>query len=156
MASQIWRTSPIMSRKKTRIRLMQYAFELDAKRCFVDKTPSSELMKEFRNNAEIGDDISDQIEYFEKILIKLIDNIEEIDRRINDKAMKWDISRMPKVDLAICRVATSEMLFFSKEITPAVSINEAVEMAKKYSTVDSHKYVNAVLGRIASDISNNL
>ena len=59
----------------------------------------------------------------------------------------WTLERMPIVDLCILRSATYELLYLV-DIPPAVSINEAIELAKTYSTDDSPKFVNGVLDRI--------
>ncbi len=156
MMSHTWRILQKMSRKKARIRLMQYIFELDAKNVFKKKMKSAIVLELLRADTIAYEEIQDQVEYFEKVLVNIVDNIADIDRRINEKALKWDIKRMPKVDLAICRLSTCEMLFHSDDITDAISINEAVEMAKKYSTGDSPKYVNAVLGKVAGDINKSI
>ena len=72
---------------------------------------------------------------------------EAIDSAIRSTADNWTLERMPIVDLCILRSATYELLYLV-DIPPAVSINEAVELAKAYSTDDSPKFVNAVLDRI--------
>ena len=72
---------------------------------------------------------------------------EAIDSAIRSTADNWTLERMPIVDLCILRSATYELLYLV-DIPPAVSINEAVELAKTYSTDDSPKFVNAVLDRI--------
>ena len=59
---------------------------------------------------------------------------------------------MPKTDLAIIRLAACEILYL-ENIPDAVSINEAVDLAKTYGTEDSAKYVNAILGKIAAKSS---
>ena len=72
---------------------------------------------------------------------------ETIDSAIRSAADNWTLERMPIVDLCILRSATYELLYLI-DVPPAVSINEAVELAKTYSTDDSPKFVNAVLDRI--------
>ena len=72
---------------------------------------------------------------------------EKIDSAIRSIADNWTLERMPIVDLCILRSATYELLYLA-DIPPAVSINEAVELAKTYSTDDSPKFVNGVLDRI--------
>ena len=78
---------------------------------------------------------------------KLCDNIELIDEKINEHSQKWSVKRMPKADLAVARLASCEILFM-EDIPKAVSINEAVELAKKYGTENSAKFINAVLKNI--------
>lgn len=72
---------------------------------------------------------------------------ETIDSAIRSTADNWTLERMPIVDLCILRSAAYELLYLV-DIPPAVSINEAVELAKTYSTDNSPKFVNGVLDRI--------
>ena len=70
-----------------------------------------------------------------------------IDSLISKYATNWQIQRMPAIDRNILRLATYELLF-ADEVPPKVSINEAIEMAKKYGDKDSGKFVNGVLDKI--------
>ena len=74
-------------------------------------------------------------------------NLDTIDAHIAETSAAWDISRISKVDLAIMRLAVYEILFDPK-IPDGTSINEAVELAKAFSSEDSSKFVNGVLGKI--------
>ena len=77
---------------------------------------------------------------------------EEIDSRISDNLKKgWRINRISRVSLAILRLAIYEMLFID-EIPVSVSINEAVELSKKYSLEDDTAFINGVLGAIAKTL----
>lgn len=75
------------------------------------------------------------------------ENRETIDSVIRSTADNWVLERMPVVDLCILRSATYELLYLI-DIPSAVSINEAVELAKTYSTDDSPQFVNGVLDQI--------
>ena len=72
---------------------------------------------------------------------------EEVDTIIHDTLIGWDMHRLAKVDLAILRLAVYEM-YFCDDIPPKVSINEAVELGKKYSTDDSSRFINGILGSV--------
>ena len=74
-------------------------------------------------------------------------NLDTIDTHIAETSEAWDISRIAKIDLAIMRLAVYEILFDPK-IPDGTSINEAVELAKTFSSEDSSKFVNGVLGKI--------
>lgn len=78
----------------------------------------------------------------------ILAHLGEIDSAINDKSVGWKTSRMGKVDLAILRLAVYE-IFYEEEIPVKVSINEAVELAKKYGTDDSSSFINGVLAKFA-------
>jgi N utilization substance protein B len=79
-------------------------------------------------------------------------NIESIDKIISNYASNWTTDRMAKVDLAILRLATYEMLF-DKEIPAGVSVNEAVELAKKYSSDEAPAFINGILGKVADTVT---
>lgn len=78
------------------------------------------------------------------------DNLADLDTVISKYAEAWSVDRMPVLDRNIIRLALYE-IFHEADIPVSVSINEAVEMAKKYGTEDSGKFVNGVLGRIVQD-----
>ena len=75
-------------------------------------------------------------------------HIAEIDELINQYAKGWKTTRMNKVDLAILRLAVYEMKW-DEEVPVGVAINEAVELAKRFSGGDSPSFINGVLGKIA-------
>lgn len=75
-------------------------------------------------------------------------NIKAIDTTISKYATNWQIERMAVVDRNILRIAAFEMLYLD-DIPPKVSINEAVDIAKKYGDTDSGKFVNGILDKIS-------
>lgn len=81
------------------------------------------------------------------ILKAISEHIEEIDEVIEKNTDGWKTSRIAKTDLAILRVSVCE-IYFIDEVPDAVSVNEAVEMAKKYSDERSYAFVNSVLGKV--------
>ena len=78
------------------------------------------------------------------------DNNEKIDNTIKDYAKGWDFDRLVKMDKDILRIAISELLFI-KEAPMKVVVDEAVELAKKYSTEDSASFVNGILAKVIAD-----
>lgn len=96
-------------------------------------------------------DISDEIKAFTGELVKGVsDNMKAIDEKISGYATNWELTRMAVVDRNILRMAGFELLM-RKDIPPKVSINEAVELAKKYSGDASGKFVNGILDKIKSE-----
>lgn len=79
------------------------------------------------------------------------DHHEEIDALISRNLDKWTIDRIAKTDLAILRTAVAEMLYVDS-IPERVSINEAVNLAKKYGDERSYAFINSVLGKISRSI----
>ncbi len=92
-----------------------------------------------------------------KYIINLVtafkEHKEEIDKQIKKFALGWDINRLVKMDKDILRIAICELLFV-REAPLKVVIDEAVELAKKYSTEDSASFVNGILGKVV--VENNL
>jgi N utilization substance protein B len=86
--------------------------------------------------------------YAREIVDGVTDHREEIDELISSYAQAWTLDRMPHIDRALLRLASWEILH-NPEVPAAVAIDEAVELAKQYSTDDSGRFVNGVLGRIA-------
>lgn len=75
----------------------------------------------------------------------------EIDELISRYAEDWSISRMPPIDRSLLRLGVLELLYL--DVPAAITINEAVDLAKQYSTADSGRFVNGILGRIARETS---
>ena len=82
------------------------------------------------------------------------ENLKTIDADISHFALNWQMHRMPVVDRNILRLAAFELLYLS-DIPAKVSINEAIELAKKYGDKDSGKFVNAVLDKIKKTKAEN-
>ena len=90
--------------------------------------------------------------FADKLIRGVLENRDSLDQQIQQHAQNWDLNRMAVVDRNILRLAIYEMLF-RDDIPPIVSINEAVDVAKKYSTQDSGKFVNGILDKIKSELS---
>jgi len=75
----------------------------------------------------------------------------DIDERIRNTASNYDLHRIAAVDRNILRIAIYEMLF-CPEVPPVVSINEAIEIAKRFGSDESGRFVNGVLDRIRSEL----
>lgn len=78
-------------------------------------------------------------------------NLKDIDNIIQEYSSDWNIDRIASTDRNILRLALYEMLYCD-DIPVSVSINEAVEMAKKYCEEQSYKYINGLLGTVAKEI----
>ena len=89
---------------------------------------------------------------FAEPLIKgVLEHREAIDERIKKHARNWEFNRIAAVDRNVMRLAIYEMLY-RDDIPPVVSINEAVDIAKKFSTQDSGKFVNGILDKVRGEI----
>lgn len=90
-----------------------------------------------------------KINTFAKDILTAIEkNIDAIDKVIAENAHGWAMERLPKVTLAVLRLAIGEMMFVD-EVPAGVSVNEAVELTKKYGTEKDASYINGILGAVA-------
>jgi N utilization substance protein B len=97
--------------------------------------------------------INDEIRNFTSELIRGIsDNLVKIDAKIAQYATNWQLKRMAVVDRNILRISCYELIF-RNDIPPKVSINEAVELAKRYSDMEAGKFVNAILDKIKQEMN---
>ena len=88
--------------------------------------------------------IPETVNFARDLLNGTREHLEEIDRQITEKSIGWSLERITAVDRAILRLAIYEIQYL--QTPPSVAINEAVELAKKFSTSDSAKFVNGILG----------
>lgn len=93
----------------------------------------------------------DTREFAERLFRETLGTMEEADVLIEKHAKNWDIGRITIIDRSLLRLATTELLRF-EEIPPKVSIDEAIEVAKRYSTPQSDTFVNGVLDAILIDL----
>ena len=89
--------------------------------------------------------------FAEPLIRGALDHRDEADALIKKHAQNWDLHRMAAVDRNVLRLAIYEMLY-RDDIPPVVSINEAVDIAKKFSTQDSGKFVNGILDKVKSEL----
>lgn len=86
-----------------------------------------------------------------ELVVGVGDNSEELDRLIDAKSQDWSLQRMPVIDINVMRLAAYELRFRS-EVPTAVILDEAVGLAKQFSTDNSGRFVNGVLAAIARDL----
>ena len=129
-----------MTRRELRENVFMMLFRMD----FHDEGELSEqldlLVEDLENVA------SEDFEYMKEKCNAIISKYDELDAEINELTTGWKTSRMGKVDLSIIRLAVYEMKY-EDDIPAKVSINEAVELAKKYGTDTSASFVNGVLAK---------
>lgn len=92
-------------------------------------------------------------DYVKNVFFGVFENIHTIDEKISQNAVGWSINRITKTALAILRLAIYEIEFYD-EIPVSVSINEAVELAKKYATKEDASFINGILSTIAKSQEN--
>ncbi|AOY77067.1 transcription antitermination factor NusB [Clostridium formicaceticum] len=128
-----------MNRKLARELCMKVIFEM-----LMNKTYDKKLLKNYLSEEDEIEEI--QATYIQTVITSTIEHLEEINRVIEKYAIGWTLDRIAKVDLAILQLALAEILYI-EDIPYNVSINEAVELAKKYSSNESTSFINGILGK---------
>ncbi len=130
-------------RKRTRARecALKILYQVD-----ITKDSSKDIFKSFWQNIEKDTD-KDLRDFVSTLVSGVIDNLERIDKEIINFAKNWQMHRMAVIDRNVLRLAAFELLFI-EDIPRKVSINEAIELAKKYGDKDSGKFVNGILDKI--------
>lgn len=131
-----------MKRAMARELCMKILYEMNMQK----KYDSSILLDYLEDEAE---QIDNQKEYFTTVVNLFLENKDRVDGVIDQYSIGWNVSRMAKVDLAILRLAVTEMLFIDS-IPNNVSINEALELAKRYSTEESSPFINGILDKVVN------
>ena len=89
-------------------------------------------------------------DYGESLLINFCAHSQDVDEKIAANLKKgWSLTRLPRVNQAILRLAVTEMLFSGKDDMDSIVVNEAVEMAKKYAGDDDYQFINGLLGALS-------
>ena len=141
-----------MSRRQAREVALQALFQLDM-------NPSDEGVEvtQVRQNAidaavfaqedvKLG---NKDMEFLNALVKGTCDNLKSIDEMISRCSREWKIQRMAGVDRNITRMAVYELKFCEEKLVPNIIINEAVQLAKKFGSDDSSRFVNGILGAIA-------
>jgi N utilization substance protein B len=129
----------LMGRRASREMVMKLLYQLEIQR--EDREHQIEFaLNEFERTE--NDDV-----YIREVLIGVQGNISYIDKLIEKNSKGWKLNRISRVDLAILRVSIFEISFM-EAVPNNVSINEAVDLAKKFSSIESSAYINGVLGNI--------
>ena len=128
-----------MNRREERELLFTLVFEYEFKK----NEDYTAVYAQALLNREIGDD-----QFVKTNFEGIVDNLEEIDNAISKHCAGWRISRLSKTSLAVMRVAVYEIMY-CEDIPHSVSINEAIELIKKYDDEKAPRFVNGVLNAVA-------
>ena len=131
-----------MTRREER----EQAFILLFEKTFNEETEIAELY-----DFAIENEVITGSDFIKSLAFKAWENVENIDSVIGKYSVGWKLSRISKVALAVLRLAVCEILYFD-DIPAGVSINEAVELCKKYAAKEDAAYVNGLLGTAAKEL----
>lgn len=118
---------------------------------FASELSGDEAKEQVRRLSASG--LIEATEFVDLLITLYVENKDEIDSYIVDHLKNWDFSRLALLDKIILRMAIMELVFIS-DIPPEVSINEAIELAKKYSTEKSDKFINGILDAVFRKLKN--
>lgn len=102
------------------------------------------------DETEVNDQLRED-SYVSSVYFGVAEKIDELDEIIKNCSLKWKFHRISRISLSILRIAVYELLYM-KDIPNEVSVNEAVEMSKKYDNEDSYTFINGVLGAVISNV----
>lgn len=137
-----------MTRRNARELVMQMIFEgnfhdeAERERIIYEKIREMDAEEKKQNKA--------MIQFIESLYFGIFEHLQEIDELIKRSATNWSFARIAKVDLSILRLAIYEIKF--TDVPQKVAVNEAVEIAKVYSTEKSPRFINGVLGSVIKEI----
>lgn len=126
-----------MGRRYARESAMKLLYQMEMNDDFSDKA-----MEVFFDNNKFD---SGEKLYIDDAIRTIVENLKSIDSSIDAYIDGWQLHRLAKVDLSILRIAIYEIVY-REDIPIQVSINEAIEIAKKYSTDEASRFINGVLG----------
>ncbi len=132
------------TRRDNRIAAMQFLYSWEI-------NPSGDLDTDVRLFFKAQENPRDYYNFAEELIYGVIKKGEVLDSNINDNAQNWNFKRIAKVDLAILRLAIYELLY-RPDIPPVVTINEAIDMGKLYSGLESKRFINGILDNIKKQL----
>lgn len=136
------------NRRENRAAAMQFAYMRDANR----DLPLEEVLDAF---FETKEEPREFFGFAAELIAGMEEHAAEIDAAISKSTKNWTMDRIARVDLAILRLAVFELLF-RDDIPPIVSINEAIDLAKSYSTAESKRFINGILDNVKSGLTRPL
>lgn len=131
-------------RRQCRVAAMQYIYAWSINR-------PKDLVEDLSVFFEGLDEERDYYNFAEELIHGIIEYSIEIDDKIMSLAKNWEFDRIAKIDLAILRLAAYELLY-RKDIPPIVTINEAIDLSKEFSTAESRRFVNGILDRLKGEL----
>ncbi|MEI6847120.1 MAG: transcription antitermination factor NusB [Chlorobiaceae bacterium] len=132
-------------RRQIREKILQALYTIELRDTDIDSAVGWLLTQEILDDANA-------MKFFNLLIKSVKENKEEIDQYIAKHALNWDMSRIAIIDKNILRMALAEILY-CEDVPPKVSINEAIEIAKKFTSTDkSSKFVNGILDAIFNEL----
>jgi N utilization substance protein B len=130
-------------RRRSREFALQVLYQLE-----ITKQGALQAMVQLRENfsPEEGED-----EFAKRIVLGVTEHRQEIDRLIEERSENWRLNRMTIIDRNILRIAIFELLYCD-DIPPKVTLNEAIDLGKRYGSEESGSFINGILDRIQNEV----
>ena len=135
------------TRRQARELALQFLYQFDSlKESSADTEDTEALLSSFWDESDV--EIDDETKEFSSVLIRgSCSNLSKIDEIITSYSEHWRLNRMSTIDRNILRIAIYELAYLSN-IPPPVTINEAVELGKRFGTEESGSFINGILDKI--------
>ncbi len=131
----------MMSKRQSRELALQVLFQKE----FLKTSSLEELLDLYQKYLSID---NQEVIHSRDLVITVATNITALDAIIEKYANNWSVSRLSLVDLNILRMGIAEMLYLTKPTPPVVVIDESIELAKKYSSLDAPSFINGILDKV--------
>jgi N utilization substance protein B len=127
------------------------AREIALQTLYAEEVSGADWRAVFHDNVERRKPSDEVIEYAMRLVVSVIDGKADLDCRIREHLENWALERVSVVDRTILRIALAEFLH-CPEVPTNVILNEAIEIAQKFSTADAGRFVNGVLDSLAREV----
>ncbi len=129
-------------RRKSREFALQVLYQLD-----ITQHDATRTLTQFQEHFSTS---GERDHFLERLVMGVLEHRKEIDQLIKQYSEHWRLERMTIIDRNILRMATFELLYF-KEIPPKVTLNEAIDLGKRFGSEDSGSFINGILDRIQKE-----
>lgn len=129
------------SKRQSRELALQVLFQKE----FLKTKSLDELFELYQKYLSID---NQDVVHSKDLIVTVATNLSTIDEMIEKYANNWSVSRLSLVDLNILRMGIAEMLYLRQPTPPVVAIDEAIELAKKYSSLDAPSFINGILDKV--------
>ena len=127
------------------------AREIALQTLYAEEVSGADWRAAFHDNVERRKPSDEVVEYAMRLVVNVMDEKADLDRRIKERLENWALERVSVIDRTILRIALSELLH-CPEVPTNVIMNEAIEIARRFSTADAGRFVNGLLDSLAREV----
>jgi N utilization substance protein B len=127
------------------------AREIALQTLYAEEVSGADWRAAFRDNVERRKPSEEAVEYAERLVEHVIEEKPQLDERLKRRLQNWELERVSVIDRTILRIALAELIH-CPEVPTNVIMDEAIEIAKKFSSADAGKFVNGLLDALAREV----